>query len=56
MIDILPRIANRPLTGVEALITGQGALQGYMPPFVGTPAERRALATYLVNERDARRH
>ena len=56
MIDILPRIANRPLTGVEALIIGQGALQGYMPPFVGTPAERRALATYLVNERDARRH
>lgn len=55
MLDILPRIANRPLAGVEALIVGQGTTQGYMPPFVGTTQEMRALATYLVNERATRR-
>lgn len=34
--------------GVEAYLTGQGKLFTQMPPFLGSPAERDALAAYLT--------
>lgn len=40
--------------GVAAYITGQGRIFGQMPPFVGSPAERDALAAYItagINQR-----
>lgn len=35
------------LRGIEAQLDGMGKVQNYMPPFVGTPAEKHALASYL---------
>ncbi|GAB4375691.1 MAG: cytochrome c family protein [Calditrichia bacterium] len=46
--DILPRTKNYPYMGVLALLTGQGKVHPYMPEFVGTPAEKEALAHYIV--------
>lgn len=48
MLDILPRTAGKSVDGMDAFLTGQGKLRTYMPPFLGTPQERRALATYIV--------
>jgi cytochrome bd-type quinol oxidase subunit 1 len=36
--------------GLEALLTGMGKVNNYMPPFVGTKAEKKALAAYLYRE------
>jgi cytochrome bd-type quinol oxidase subunit 1/mono/diheme cytochrome c family protein len=33
--------------GLEALLTGMGKVNNYMPPFVGTKQEKKALAAYL---------
>jgi cytochrome bd-type quinol oxidase subunit 1 len=33
--------------GIEAQLTGQGSVHTYMPPFIGTDAEKKALAAYL---------
>lgn len=34
--------------GVEAYLTGQGKIFTHMPPFLGSPAERAALAAYVA--------
>ncbi len=36
--------------GLEAQLTGQGKVNTYMPPFMGTDKEKRALAAYLYEE------
>lgn len=36
--------------GMDAKLSGIGKLNNYMPPFAGTPRERFALASYIVNE------
>jgi cytochrome bd-type quinol oxidase subunit 1 len=46
--DIVPRVKGLPFLGVLAHLTGQGKVQTYMPPFVGTAQEREALASYIT--------
>ncbi len=36
--------------GLEALLTGMGKVNSYMPPFAGTGEEKRAVAAYLYQE------
>ncbi|OLN26349.1 Cytochrome c family protein [Desulfovibrio sp. DV] len=36
------------IEGMEAYLTGQGKIFTHMPPFLGSPAERNALAAYVV--------
>ena len=40
--------------GMDAMLNGLGKLNTYMPPFLGTRAERWALANYIVNGPDIR--
>ncbi len=47
--DIRPRIAKYPYMGILALLDGQGKILNYMPPFVGTPVEKKALAAYMTS-------
>ena len=57
--DVVPKIAGFPYMGILAQLTGQGKVQSYMPPFVGTDAEREALAVYLtedINQMTVQRH
>ena len=46
--DILPRIKNYTYLGLVSSLTGQGKIHTYMPPFVGTPEEKEALALYMM--------
>lgn len=46
--DILSRTKMFPYMGMMAMLAGQGKVQTYMPPFVGTDAEMDALARYIV--------
>jgi mono/diheme cytochrome c family protein len=48
MLDILPISARFSLSGMEAWLTGQGKIDTYMPPFLGTKDEKKALAAYLT--------
>lgn len=36
--------------GLEAMMTGLGKVNSYMPPFAGTSLEKRALAAYIYRE------
>lgn len=36
--------------GIEAQLTGQGRVNTYMPPFMGTEKEKKALAAYIYRE------
>ena len=49
MNDIVPLTDKYPITGMNAKLTGMGKIQPMMPPFAGTPGERLALATYIVD-------
>jgi mono/diheme cytochrome c family protein len=46
--DILPKVKDFTYMGMESLLTGQGAVNSYMPPFVGTEAELDSLALYVT--------
>ncbi len=46
--DIMPLTKKYSEFAMQAQLTGQGFVSTYMPPFVGTPAEREALAHYVV--------
>jgi hypothetical protein len=46
--DIKPLTENYYIFGMDSLLDGMGKLNGYMPPFMGTVAEREALAAYIV--------
>jgi len=48
MLDILSRSAKYSASGMEALLTGLGQIGKYMPPFLGTELEKKALAAYLT--------
>jgi cytochrome bd-type quinol oxidase subunit 1 len=48
MKDILPRTEKFTEFGMNAMITGIGRVNTYMPPFMGTEDERRALAAYIT--------
>ena len=50
MNDIRAYTAGIGATGIEAYLAGQGKLFPYMPPFLGTAAEREALAAYIAGE------
>ena len=47
IIDKTDRFTER---GLVAHLTGQGKVNNYMPPFIGTAREREALAAYLYRE------
>lgn len=46
--NILPRIKPYTYMGTVSLLSGQGKVRDFMPPFVGTEAEKAALAAYLT--------
>ena len=48
--DILKKTKNLTYMGMIAQLYGQGKVLGYMPEFVGTPAEMEALAAYITKE------
>lgn len=47
MNDIVPRTAKYTAAGLDAFMSGMGKISTYMPPFLGLPAERMALAKYI---------
>ncbi len=47
--DILPLTDSFTEDGVRALLSGQGKVREYMPPFIGTRGERDALAAYIAS-------
>lgn len=49
MNDIIPLTQKYPITGMNAKISGAGKIRPTMPPFAGSPDERLALATYIVD-------
>jgi len=48
--DIRPLTEKFSVFGMNAQLRGQGRLNKYMPPFVGTDEERLALAEYIVKD------
>ncbi len=48
--NILPLTQKFGLYGMDSQLDGQGKMQKYMPQFLGTEQERRALAAYIVKE------
>ncbi len=46
--DIVPLSSRFTQVGLEAEIAGHGTASPYMPPFFGNAAERRAVASYLL--------
>lgn len=48
MNDIRRHTDHVGVVGVSAYLAGQGKLFPYMPPFVGSPEERLALASYVT--------
>ena len=48
MNDIRKRSAMYDADGLEALLTGLGKLNRYMPPFAGNDDEKHALAVYIA--------
>jgi mono/diheme cytochrome c family protein len=48
--NILPKLHDITYQGVVSLLSGQGSVRRFMPPFVGTAGERDALALYVTRE------
>lgn len=48
--DITEKLSPYTHLGILSLLTGQGKIRNYMPPFLGTEKEREALAEYLALE------
>jgi mono/diheme cytochrome c family protein len=48
--DVVERSETYTYLGLLSMLTGQGKIQNYMPPFAGTEAEKEALAAYLAVE------
>ena len=46
--DIVRRTARLTYLGILAQLNGQGRMLSYMPPVMGTPAEKQALAAYIA--------
>jgi hypothetical protein len=47
-----PKVGGKPVASIEAFIGVQHQVHPFMPPFVGTPAEKAALAEYLASLRE----
>ncbi len=47
--DILTKTAKFGIFGMKAQLTGQGKINSYMPPFMGSEREKEALASYIVD-------
>jgi cytochrome bd-type quinol oxidase subunit 1 len=47
--DIIEKSEGNTYLGMVSLLTGQGKMQNYMPPFVGTQQEKEALAEYIIH-------
>jgi len=47
-LDLLPRVKDRGVRGVDALLAAQGSISAYMPPFFGTDEERLFFAQWLA--------
>ena len=52
--DILPLTAKFSVFGMDSMLNGLGKINNYMPQFVGTAAERSALASYIAVELQAK--
>ncbi len=52
--DILPLTQKFSPWAMEAQLNGQGRLLDYMPPFMGTADERKALAQYIARDLNGR--
>jgi len=50
MNEIRKRTSMYDANGLDAFLTGMGKLNKYMPPFVGTVEERKALARYIAED------
>ena len=48
--DIISRTNHLTERGMEAKLTGLGHISEYMPPFMGTAKEKKALAAYIVRD------
>ncbi|MFO7717300.1 MAG: cytochrome ubiquinol oxidase subunit I [Desulfohalobium sp.] len=48
--DILPLTAKYDVYGMDSQLDGLGKLNDYMPRFMGTKAERKALAAFIVRD------
>ena len=48
--DIVARLKPYTYLGIRSLLTGQGKILDYMPPFAGTETEQGDLAAYLTIE------
>ena len=46
-LDVLPSVAGRGVMGIKALLSAQGTINPYMPPFFGTSAEKELFANWL---------
>ena len=46
--DVVSQTGTFTELGVRALLTGQGKIQDYMPPFMGTEKEKNGLAAYIA--------
>ena len=46
--DIIPKTAEFTFLGMNAQLNGQGKMLNYMPPFLGTDEEKKALSAYIV--------
>lgn len=46
--DIVPLTQIYTKLGIQSLLTGQGRVHDYMPPFLGTEIEKEALASYIA--------
>ena len=48
--DIKPRTTKFTAFGMDSFLNGMGKINDYMPPFMGTRAEREALAAFIFSE------
>ncbi len=48
--DLLVRTKDFTYMGMQASLAGQGKVRTFMPPYVGTNAERDVLAAYIVRD------
>ncbi len=46
--DVVEKSQGYTYLGILSLLNGQGKIQDYMPPFVGTEQEKQVLAEYLI--------
>ena len=48
--DVVKKSQGYTYLGILSLLSGQGKVQDYMPPFVGTEQEKQVLAEYIITD------